>query len=444
MAPPRGDVAHDRSHADRAKEKTMTNGCRRLAATTATLLLGVVWPVAACTNTTRSGEKDAAGHGGLSGTAGMNVAGTSGSAGNAGNSGTGGSTAGSAGNSGGFTGTGGTMGDAGDTPDDAGDSGNTTPCDLPASFQWTASDPVIVPRSDASHDLVAVKDPTVVRFNHRWHVYASSVSSSGVYAMVYTSFADWSTVSSASWYYMDQTPGFNTYVAAPQLFYFRPKNKWYLVFQSGPPMYSSADDPGEPTTWTRPAPFFASEPPIITQNGGWLDFWIICDSALCHLFFSDDHGRFYKSKTAIADFPNGFDTPVVVMQDAEAGRLFEGSNVYKVAGTNKYLALIEAFDSTSNWRRYFRSFTAQSLEGPWTPLRDSGGAPFAGTQNVTFDGTAWTKDISHGEMVRAGHDESLTIDACNLRFLFQGYDPMVETGGNYNKIPWKLGLLSPK
>ena len=426
----------------------MTNGSRLVAATTATLLLGIVWLASACTNTTRRDEKDAAGNGGHSGAAGANVAGTSGSAGNgAGNAGSGGSAAGSAGSSGGLGGTGGTggtSGDAGDTPDGAGDSGDSTACNLPASFQWTASDPVIVPRSDASHDLLAVKDPTVVRFNDRWHVYASSVSSSGVYAMVYTSFADWATVSSASWYYMDQTPGFNTYVAAPQLFYFRPQNKWYLVFQSGPPMYSTANDPGEPTTWTRPAPFFASEPPIITQNGGWLDFWIICDSAFCHLFFSDDHGRFYKSKTAIANFPNGFDTPIIVMQDAEAGRLFEASNVYKVAGTNKYLALIEAFDSTSNWRRYFRSFTAESLEGPWAPLRDSGGAPFAGTQNVTFDGMAWTKDISHGEMVRAGYDESLTIDACNMPFLFQGYDPMAETGGNYNKIPWKLGLLSPK
>jgi Glycosyl hydrolase family 62 len=70
--------------------------------------------------------------------------------------------------------------------------------------------------------------------------------------------------------------------------------------------------------------------------------------------------------------------------------------------------------------------------------------PFAGTQNVTFDGTAWTKDISHGEMVRAGYDESLTIDACNMRVLFQGFDSTAETGGNYNKIPWKLGLLSPR
>src|SRR5687767_2776590 len=152
----------------------MTNGSRRLAATTATLLLGI-WPAAACSNTTRKGDNDA-GNGGHSGAAGANVAGTSGSAGNdAGNSGSGGSAAGSAGSSGGLGGAGGTLSDAGDTPDGTGDSGDATACNLPASFQWTASDPVIVPRSDASHDLLAVKDPTVVRFNDRWHVYASSV-----------------------------------------------------------------------------------------------------------------------------------------------------------------------------------------------------------------------------------------------------------------------------
>jgi hypothetical protein len=44
---------------------------------------------------------------------------------------------------------------------------------LPAALSWTSSQPIIVPTSDAKHDLVAVKDPTIVRFNDRWHVYAS-------------------------------------------------------------------------------------------------------------------------------------------------------------------------------------------------------------------------------------------------------------------------------
>jgi endo-1,4-beta-xylanase len=317
----------------------------------------------------------------------------------------------------------------------------STACSLPGSFRWTSTGPIIAPVSDPAHDLVAIKDPTVVFFNERWHVYASSVSSSGVYGMVYLSFTDWSEASSAPLYYMDQTPGFATYVAAPQLFYFAPEARWYLVFQSGPPMFSSNDDPGKPENWTPPAPFFAAEPAIITQNDGWLDFWVICDEARCHLFFSDDHGRWYRSTTAIGDFPRGFSEPTVVMQDAEAGRLFEACNVYKVQGADQYLALIEAFDASSNWRRYFRSWTAPSLDGPWLPLQDSGSAPFAGPSNVSFPSPAWANDISHGEAIRAGFDQTLTLDACDLRFLYQAADPSFMTD-NYNAIPWRLGLLT--
>jgi len=314
---------------------------------------------------------------------------------------------------------------------------------LPASLSWTSRGPLIVPVSDAAHHLVAVKDPTVVRYNNRWHVYATSVARGGIYGMVYVSFADWSDASRATFYYMDKTPGFGGYVAAPQLFYFTPQKKWYLVFQSGPPMFSTADDPGEPTTWTQPAPLFAKTPAIVEQNGGWLDFWVICDSQSCHLFFSNDKGRWYKSKTSVAKFPYGFSDPIVVMEDAEAGRLFEASNVYKINGTNKYLALIEAFDGTSNWRRYFRSWTSDSLDGPWTPLHESGASPFAGKQNVTFDGTAWSDDISHGEMIRAGYDETMAIDRPKLQYLYQGFAP----GANareYNAIPWQLGVLTQK
>jgi endo-1,4-beta-xylanase len=168
---------------------------------------------------------------------------------------------------------------------------------------------------------------------------------------------------------------------------------------------------------------------------------VICDDTSCHLFFSDNHGRWYRSSTAIADFPGGFSEPTVVMEDTEAGRLFEASNVYRVRGTGQYLALVEAWDSTSNWHRYFRSWTADSLDGPWVPLKDSGTAPFAETSNVTFAGQAWTKEISHGEAIRSGYDQTLTLDPCDLRFVYQGSDPAADSS-NYNAIPWRLGLLT--
>ena len=133
---------------------------------------------------------------------------------------------------------------------------------------------------------------------------------------------------------------------------------------------------------------------------------------------------------------------MVVLEDANGGRIFEASNVYKMNGTNQYLALIEAFDQTSSNHRYFRSWIADGLEGPWLPWQASGSYAFAGERNVTFESTAWSHDISHGEMVRTGHDQNLEAEPCGMRFVFQGADPTAETGGDYNKIPWRLGLLT--
>jgi endo-1,4-beta-xylanase len=46
-----------------------------------------------------------------------------------------------------------------------------------------------------------------------------------------------------------------------------------------------------------------------------------------------------------------------------------------------------------------------------------------------------------GGVIAVGYDQTLTIDACDLRFLYQGFDPAVDTS-NYNAIPWRIGLLT--
>jgi hypothetical protein len=134
-------------------------------------------------------------------------------------------------------------------------------------------------------------------------------------------------------------------------------------------------------------------------------------------------------------FPSAFDNARVVMSDT-AANLFEASNVFKIKGTNKYLLLVEAYGP-----RYFRSWTATTLQGPWTPLAATQQNPFAGKTNVTFDGSAWTNDISH-DMVRTNPDETMTIDACNMQFAYQGADPNANPGGDYSLIPYRLGLLT--
>jgi hypothetical protein len=308
-------------------------------------------------------------------------------------------------------------------------------------FNWKSTGALIQPIRDADHDIVSVKDPTVVFYENRWHVYATTANTSSSWSMVYLSFKDWSEAANATQYYIDANPNLRGYHCAPQVFYFTPQRKWYLVYQSQPPQYSTSDDLSKPDTWTAPKSFFAREPAIVTENKGtgtWLDFWVICDETHCFMFFSDDNGHWYRSRTAKEDFPEGFGDPVMALQDTKEN-LFEASNVYKLKGSDKYLALIEAF---GEGRRYFRSWTADSLDGEWTPLADTWEAPFAGQNNVSFDecSPAWTEDISHGEFLRDGYDETLTVDPCHLRFLYQGAE-RITTAREYSQIPWMLGLL---
>ena len=61
---------------------------------------------------------------------------------------------------------------------------------------------------------------------------------------------------------------------------------------------------------------------------------------------------------------------------------------------------------------------------------------FAGYHGVA----PWTRDISHGELLRDGYDETMILDLNNLRFLFQGRDPAINT--RYHLLPYRLGLLT--
>jgi hypothetical protein len=318
-------------------------------------------------------------------------------------------------------------------------------CEIPTTFKWTSTGPLVTAIADEAHPIVSVKDPTVVYFNEQWNIYATTADASGHWSLVYLHFDEWSQAASARPYYMSENPGFgNDYHAAPELFYFTRQHKWYLVYQSGAPTYSTADDPGRPDTWSRPQSFFADEPSIVTSNqglGGWLDFWVICNTSDCYLFFSDDNGNWYRSRTTVREFPAGFRNTVIVMHDSNGKSLFEGSNVYAIEGTDKYLALVEAIGPTGS--RFFRSWVADRLDGQWTALADTWNTPFAGVNNVSFarEADPWTRDVSHGEMIRDGYDETLTIDPCNLRFVYQGVNP-TKTNVAYSQLPYQLALLS--
>ncbi|WP_405866167.1 non-reducing end alpha-L-arabinofuranosidase family hydrolase [Streptomyces sp. NBC_00005] len=311
---------------------------------------------------------------------------------------------------------------------------------LPSSYSWSSSSQLIAPKSDSTHTIAGIKDPSVVYYNGKYHVFASVASASG-YSLVYLSFTDWSQAGSATHYYLDRSAIGTGYRAAPQVFYYAPQGLWYLVYQTGNASYSTNSDIGNPNGWSAPRNFYASMPDIIKQNigsGYWVDMWVICDSANCYLFSSDDNGHLYRSQTTVGQFPKGFTNTVIAAQDSNKYALFEASNVYKVQGSNQYLLLVEAIGSDN--RRYFRSWTSSSIAGTWTALAASESNPFARSTNVTFPAGTWTQDISHGEMIRSGYDQTLTIPSCRLQYLYQGKDP--NATGDYNTLPWRLGLLT--
>lgn len=313
---------------------------------------------------------------------------------------------------------------------------------LPSSFKWTSTGPIISPKRD-SRNLAAIKDPSIVEINGTYHVFASTAQASG-YNLVYFRFDDFTRANDATFHYLDQTRIGTGYRAAPQVFYFAPQQLWYLVFQNGNAAYSTNRDISDPAGWSAPQNFYRATPAIVERNignGYWVDMWVICDDELCHLFSSDDNGHLYRSQTSVADFPRGMSEPVIALQDADRFRLFEAACVYRLAGEGGgYLLLVEAIGSDGH--RYFRSWTADEIAGPWKGLADSEANPFARSNNVVFEAgaSAWTKSISHGEVVRTETDQTMTISPCKLRFLYQGLNP--SASGSYNSLPWRLGLIT--
>lgn len=310
-------------------------------------------------------------------------------------------------------------------------SSNNTGCGLPSSFKWTASQPVVSPRTGA----LSIKDPSIVYFANRWHIMATDYESE--YNMVYLSFTDWSEADKATKTLASTNPNLSGYKCAPQLFYFAPQQLWYLVYQTQTPAYSTSTDPSDVNSWSAKKDFWTSHPDIITNSStGGIDYWVICDDATCYMFYSADNGELYRASTPKTEFPNGFSNHTKILGSTNnPNALFEASNVYRMKDTGKYLLLVEAIGSNG---RYFRSWTADTLDGTWTALADTAANPFASQRNVT--GADWSNDgISHGEMLRDGYDETMTIDTCNLRYLFQG---RTQQGATYNENKYSLGLLT--
>lgn len=337
----------------------------------------------------------------------------------------GGATQAKGGTSSGGSGGAGTVSSAGGQASTNGGTSSTSlgvTCPMPSTFKWTSGGPIANPASGWD----SIKDFSYAPYDGKHLIYMTMHSGSSYGAAMMT-FADWSAAGSA-------TQNKLSFAAvAPTIFYFTPKKTWVLAYQWGATgfSYRTSSDPTNPSGWSGEKSLYASkEVPEGTSSTGVIDQQVICDAAKCYLYFSGDNGYVYRSSMAIDSFPGEFPKATKFMQDTPQ-KIFEAIQVYTIKGANKYLLLIEAQGNG----RYFRAWTATDLGGSWTLLTDT----FAAKSNTTFSQN-WTTDISHGDMVRSGADETFPIDPCNLQMIYQGRDPNANT--EYDKLPYKLGLIT--
>ncbi len=98
--------------------------------------------------------------------------------------------------------------------------------------RWDYSAPLIAPEKRDKDPSRAQKDPTIVFFEGKWHVFMT-VKLPGRSAIEYCSFEKWEEADRSQRTILKVSD--SDYYCAPQVFYFTPHKQWYLIYQMGVP-----------------------------------------------------------------------------------------------------------------------------------------------------------------------------------------------------------------
>ena len=306
----------------------------------------------------------------------------------------------------------------------ASENNSSTPtCALPKTYKWQSTGPLANPVSG----YVALKDFSSTFYKGQHLVYATSIDKNqGFGSMGFGLFSNWSDMATASQTQMKISS------LAPSLFYFAPKDIWIYAYEwcgKDAFCYFTSKDPSNVHGWS------ASQ--VLYSGPSGLDEAVIGDDTDMYLFYAADNGNIYQTRMPIGNFPGNFGSTSKIVVSGQSNYTYEAVEVYTVQGQNQYLMIVEAVGENG---RYFHSYTSSRLNGTWTPQPGASteASPFAGKAN---SGATWTNDISSGDLVRTNPDQTQTINACHLEFLYQGRDPK-SADQPYNLRPYRPGVLS--
>jgi len=334
---------------------------------------------------------------------------------------------------------------------------------------WTVRGTILEPGAPGTFDELAVKDPTIVYYGGKFHMFYTGkasyetrdslpyLSKNGS-GLGYVAASSLEGLNDAKRYDMGRITG--SVLVAPQLFYFEPQGLWYLIAQTVVegkpnlmPVFLTNPELEDVHGWSAPGIIETGK----SDNGFWIDFWVICDERNAHLFYTDHRGSLFRFECPLDQFPHGFgdeeeETVLTVRGENSQGRwrMHEASHIYYVREHDHYLNIMEAVYPHPTRKNYWDSrnrflfgMVAEKLVGPWTRI-EPGMNDFLGDPSTLCgpEGTPVPWDqMSHPELIRSGCDQRLEIENYDLQLVFQAFD--ADTTGpdyDYNFLPWRLLL----
>jgi len=270
-----------------------------------------------------------------------------------------------------------------------------------------------MPGAAGSFDATAVKNPSIIYAEGQWHLFYTA-RGNGRYSLGYAAAPALEGLAKAARTQLSALNAGSETFAAPQVFYFRPRREWFLIYQTAAsnyqPVYATTKNIADPNSWSRPRDLVRK-----TDTAKWIDFWIICDDRNAYLFYTREHNEVVAMITTLAQFPNGFSEPKTVFQGVH-----EAVHIYREQGEERYAMLFERREEDLS--RTYGLAESKALLGPWR-VTDSNFAR-----------------ASHGELIRRSADERLIADLHHPRFLIQELIPESKNR-NYPEQRWFLKLI---